>query len=180
MPIATIDPSTGQVTKTFDAYSEREIDKRLNDARIAFESYRLTTFEQRAAVMNAVAGILDQGAGRHRRDRHRRDGQAHPGGPGRGDQVRAGPPLLRRPRRGAPRRRARRRDVDDALRLANVTEYGLGSSVWTRDPEEQDRFIRDLEAGMVFVNGGPTSYPELAFGGGKRAGRGREHGRHGL
>jgi succinate-semialdehyde dehydrogenase/glutarate-semialdehyde dehydrogenase len=70
--------------------------------------------------------------------------------------------------------------VDEALALANSTEYGLGVNVWTREPGEQERFIRDVEAGLVFVNGATASYPDLAFGGVKGSGYGRELGAHGI
>ena len=56
-------------------------------------------------------------------------------------------------------------DADQALAVANDTEFGLGSSVWTDDPDEQQRFVNGLEAGQVFVNGMVVSMPALPFGG---------------
>lgn len=62
----------------------------------------------------------------------------------------------------------------EAITVANSTDFGLGSNVWTTDPAEQERAVTDLEAGAVFVNGMVTSYPELPFGGIKTSGYGRE------
>jgi succinate-semialdehyde dehydrogenase/glutarate-semialdehyde dehydrogenase len=64
--------------------------------------------------------------------------------------------------------------LEEAIELANATEFGLGANAWTRDEAEQRRLIRDLGAGMVFINGNVTSYPELPFGGIKSSGHGRE------
>lgn len=70
--------------------------------------------------------------------------------------------------------------LEEALSLANDSPYGLSASVWTRDENEANRAVAELEAGSVFVNGMPRSDPRLPFGGIKQSGYGRELGRAGL
>lgn len=72
------------------------------------------------------------------------------------------------------------KEVEGALALANDTRFGLGASVWTRDPGEQRRFIEGLRCGMVFVNEMVASDPALPFGGIKHSGFGRELSIHGI
>jgi succinate-semialdehyde dehydrogenase/glutarate-semialdehyde dehydrogenase len=64
--------------------------------------------------------------------------------------------------------------LDEAIEISNSHPYALGANLWSEDEGERAQFVRDVHAGMAFINGMVTSYPELPFGGIKQSGYGRE------
>jgi len=70
--------------------------------------------------------------------------------------------------------------VREAIRIANDSQFGLGSCLWTNDTAERDLFIEEIESGLAFVNGMVASDPRIPFGGVKHSGYGRELSYHGI
>ncbi len=68
------------------------------------------------------------------------------------------------------------KDLDEGLRLANDSQYGLGSSIWTSNMAAANRAVNELEAGYTWVNALQIAHDELPFGGTKQSGFGKEHG----
>jgi len=71
-------------------------------------------------------------------------------------------------------------DDAEAIRIANDSEYGLGTSIWTQDLDKAERFSSVIESGMVSVNNVVASDPRVPFGGLKKSGFGRELSRYGM
>ncbi len=74
----------------------------------------------------------------------------------------------------------RAQSEQDAIRIANSTRFGLGSSIWSRDAARAEKLAADIQAGCTFVNGMVKSDPRLPFGGVKASGYGRELSRIGM
>ncbi len=71
-------------------------------------------------------------------------------------------------------------DEEEALRVANDSDFGLGSSIWTADVERGTQLAERVEAGLVFINGMVASDVRLPFGGVKKSGYGRELSEYGI
>jgi len=96
------------------------------------------------------------------------------------DNVQSDMPAFREETFGPVAAVIRASGPDEAVRLANDTEYGLGAALWTRDIPLAKDLARRIEAGSVFINGMVASDPRLPFGGIKRSGYGRELGVFGI
>lgn len=96
------------------------------------------------------------------------------------DQVRPGMPAFDEEMFGPVAAFVRARDVEDAVALANQTQFGLGASIWTQNITQGETAANEIQAGCTFINGIVKSDPRLPFGGIKHSGFGRELSYHGI
>lgn len=96
------------------------------------------------------------------------------------DRVQPGMPAFEEELFGPVAAIIRVKDIEEAIQLANLTNFGLGGSLWTRDTTRGELLARQIHAGCVFVNGMVKSDPRLPFGGIKDSGYGRELSYHGI
>ena len=94
--------------------------------------------------------------------------------------VRAGMPVYKEETFGPVAAVIRVKDEEEALQVANDSEFGLGSAIWTKDVDRARRLAERVEAGLVFINGMVASDARLPFGGVKKSGFGRELGSYGI
>ena len=94
--------------------------------------------------------------------------------------VRPGMPAYQEETFGPVAAVIRVKDAEEALRVANDTDFGLGSNIWTADVEHGKKLAERVEAGLVFINGMVASDARLPFGGVKRSGYGRELSEYGI
>jgi acyl-CoA reductase-like NAD-dependent aldehyde dehydrogenase len=94
--------------------------------------------------------------------------------------VRPGMPVYHEETFGPVAAVIRVNDAEDALRVANDSDFGLGSSIWTADVKRGRKLAERVEAGLVFVNGMVASDARLPFGGVKKSGFGRELSSYGI
>ena len=96
------------------------------------------------------------------------------------DHVRPGMPAFDEELFGPAAAMVRVKNDDEAIALANRTQFGLGASIWTRNSKRGESIARKIHAGCTFVNGIVKSDPRLPFGGVKHSGFGRELSYHGI
>ena len=72
------------------------------------------------------------------------------------------------------------KDEDEAVKLANSTEFGLGAEIWSENLERALKLAKRIKSGFVAINGMVKSDPRLPFGGSKKSGVGRELSHYGL
>jgi len=148
------------------------MDRETEIGPLALESVRGDVVSQVERSVNAGARLLCGGTAR--------EGAGYWFSPGVLSDIPESAPAYREELFGPVALMFRANDLDAAIALANDSEFGLGTSVWTHEAAEQRRFIDELEAGQTFVNAMVASDPRVPFGGIKKSGYGRELSTHGI
>jgi len=171
MSYQSVNPATGKILQKFKEITNKQLKTSLKTAATCFETWRFKTFAERATVVAKAAAILrarvDEFAKRIDRPGSYMETtiltNIKPSNPAYHEEF-FGPVALF----------FRVKDEDEAVALANDSEFGLGGSVFTADVARGKRVASRIDTGMVFINHPTWTSAELPFGGIKNSGYGRE------
>lgn len=179
MAYSSVNPFNGELLKSFDQLTDKQLEQKLTTAENCYKTWKHTNYAERAKIIDKAAQLLRERAEEFAHTMALEMGKRIEKARGKVDVARDNP-AFRDEFFGPVAMFFRVKDEDEAVALANDSGFGLGGSVFTQDIERGRRVASRVDTGMMFINNISWSAAELPFGGVKDSGYGRELGDMGI